>query len=182
MMMNPWLIVGLLLALAASATGGFASGDHYRGLGDAIAFQKERDGWAAQQQAIEDAHQKALAQTESDRDALQRYISNTLAPKYAQLAQANRKFQSDLANRSDEHARTLLPADDHACDLPAGLLDDWRAANAGTGDHQGAPSVPVGGVDASLWGSSATGGTGTGATLAKPPGGSSAVPRLRATP
>lgn len=182
MMMNQYVILGAVLALIVAGGGGFASGSHYRNLEDRALFQKERDEWAVQVHAIEDAHHKALAQTEADRETLQRYISTTLGPKYAQLSAANIRFQNALADRSTAHAKTELPADDHACDLPAGLFDDWQRANAGPGAGPGTEGLPVSGVDGSLWGTAAAGGTEPGAALPKPPASGGAVLRLRPTP
>lgn len=180
--MNPYIIIGFLVAIAVATAGGIAGGRHYQGMQDEIAFQKERNKWQGERDALKAAGDKALKQAEGERDTLQHYVSDVLGPKYAALDIANRKFQNAQKAKGDVHAKLELPADDHACDLPSGMFDDWITNNRGAGAGQGGLGLAGGGLDTALRPVAGSAGTVPGGAGGKPSPGNGGVPRLRATP
>lgn len=181
-LLNPWVILGILAALAAAAASGYAGGTYITGLEKEKTFQAERDKWTSERDKMKTAGDLALKQAEGERDSLQKAVSEVIGPRYAALEAANQRFQRNQKEKGDSHAKLELPPDDRTCDLPAGMFDDWITNNRGPGGREGGTGVTGVGLDTTLRPAAGSLGTVAGSPGGQPPGSGRVVPRMPTPP
>lgn len=121
-MMNPYVLIVVALFWASTIAGAGYKGFE---LGKDSANSTWQKKWDAQL----DKERKAIDIADGDRKVLQN-LANQLGQQLADARQQRDRYFNQLATKTHEDAKKELPSDDHVCDLPVSLLDDWNAANS----------------------------------------------------
>jgi len=121
-MINPYVLLGIAVLWLATIAGTGWKAFELGKAEDSITWQKKWEGQLAKEQAAVDV-------ADGDRKVLQN-LANQLGQELAEARQKRDQYFNKLASKTHEDAKKELPVDDHVCDLPASLLDDWNSASA----------------------------------------------------